>query len=142
MRRVITPRKRRIRPRNQSKICLMSDAEFRLTGEMRTNRLGSEWMAIAHRNSEVLSRPARKCEGRGRQRPRPVDHVAVESEDRDVAEIGEQGRPILAIRDLDLFVVSELRMFTEFILRDEAGKLQREITSSASVSESSNCWSK
>ena len=90
----------------------MGDDGIQIAGEIAANRLGQNgWRSrIEFEALEVGS--LGNVEGRCRQRPRPVDHVAIGIENGDVAEVGQDSR--LGPQDLVRFGARDT--FPEFPL--------------------------
>ena len=70
----------------------MGDDGIQIAGEIAANRLDQNGRRSRIEFEALEVGPLGNVERRGRQRPRPVDHVAVGIEDRDVAEIGKDAR--------------------------------------------------
>ncbi len=98
----------------------MGDDGIQIAVEIAANRLGQNGRRSRIELEALEIAPLGNVEARRRQRPRPVDHVAVGIEDGDVAEIGQDAR--LGPQDLVRFGASD--MFPEVLLRGDTGNLQ------------------
>ena len=117
----------------------MGDDGVQIAGDMAANRLGQDRRRSRIEFEGLEVGPLGNVEGRRRQRPRPVDHVAIGIEERDVAEIGQDAG--LGSQDLVGFGARDIA--PGIPSREAMPEIcSREITSAAMVSESSNCWSK
>ena len=117
----------------------MGDDGVQIAVEIAANRLGQNGRRSRIELEALEIAPLGNVEARRRQRPRPVDHVAIGIVDGNVAEIGQHAG--LGAQHFMRFGPSAIRC-RKASCEAMPEICSRAITSAAMVSESSNCWSK